>query len=560
MEDALKITRGTFHVCKKRIMNMGFDEKTAEMLCAQMLIKSGQIDSIDELVDTIKAGEDSEFSNDEFDEEKKKTKTKEEKSEKEKEEERLKKRGHQPKVEIGKSNIKGGMANPVEIPLRPFKSENRLQTKMERLQTEEEKFKTHEELQERATYAQQIKKRDAYFISDAEMGNFNVLNNVIKVPITLAKEMVQEYKIRTIDGIKTIKYFKPYSELQMAISDLKELPIIIEHKNWQPNDVVGLVKNLHDNDTKRSIDGIAFLTESKLSPSILWAVKNKKKFPVSIGFGAHMGAAGTFNGQDYDSIQEGIVLDHLALIIKSIPRCSPDDGCGLNIDAESPETEEDFTFKYEGNYYIDSNDFLLLFSGDIEKKRDKTNLKIDKSEKNMDDGQVPIQGDEPQEFEIIFANLRNFMKGKSVPELTQAVQVIKDTFGDGKMTEEITDLKAEIDALTKKLEDSEKDHSCDKKLLDAYKEKEMTELIDTIKKYEKFEDSDFEGKTIKDLRLMDATAKKFLPSDPKDAFTFPKSPQEKKKKVEDGSRPTINQENIWDDVNSQFPYLQAPRE
>ena len=162
---------------------------------------------------------------------------------------------------------------------------------------------------------------------DITFDSANPLNNVIKVPVILAKEMIQLYK----NGKES--HFKPYEELVKAIDSQEDLPIIIEHKRWGDDDVVGYVKEFKCNDSKRDIRGIAYLTKSKLPMGIVDRLAKSIVVPVSIGFWANLGDAGEFNGQKYDRIQKDIVLNHLAICINSIARC-PVESCGLNLDSE----------------------------------------------------------------------------------------------------------------------------------------------------------------------------------------------------------------------------------
>ena len=183
----------------------------------------------------------------------------------------------------------------------------------------------------------------AWFAEDTEFGTVNRLNNVLKIPVVLAREMVQDY------GEK--KHFKPYDELKKAIDKMEDLPVIIEHKNWVDDDIVGYVKEFKADDESRSIKGVAYLTESSLPEAIADTLKKHIVVPVSIGFWADLGDSGEFNGTKYDHVQRDMALNHLAICIRSIARCPPNQ-CGLNLDAElSPELNGDTLIKKGNQYY-----------------------------------------------------------------------------------------------------------------------------------------------------------------------------------------------------------------
>jgi Iap family predicted aminopeptidase len=85
--------------------------------------------------------------------------------------------------------------------------------------------------------------------NDAQIVSTNSkLNNIIKAPIILAAEMIQEYKVRQDDGeghitIHTEKHFKPYSELKKAAllaNEYGSLDMIVEHKDtYNEDEIIG---------------------------------------------------------------------------------------------------------------------------------------------------------------------------------------------------------------------------------------------------------------------------------------------------------------------------------
>jgi len=317
------------------------------------------------------------------------------------------------KIKVGlKVGAMGILPQKVEMPMKNL---NRLQTKLEKFITAEQSWLTSEEFLQRAQYARYMRKTDAdeefdedYEMSDeeftdsitklyneiveyyplntpeeaidrafelsegdnawimsneAEILSMNDgLNNIIKAPIILAREMVQRYT--TEKGV--VEYhFKPYHELKRAaerasISD--QLDIIIEHQDWYDSDnIMGYVKEIRADDKSRSIKGTCYFYESKLPDGLKQMIKDGEIIPVSIGFLAKLGKGGTFNNQEYKHTQEHIVLRHLAIILDSVARC-PAGVCGINlVDSKNEEkinNVKNFIIIKKENYYLN---YRLLF-------------------------------------------------------------------------------------------------------------------------------------------------------------------------------------------------------
>ena len=228
--------------------------------------------------------------------------------------------------------------------LLPMKNLNRLQTKMEKVITAEQRWLTAEQLAQRTQYAKYMRKQDSEEMTDeeftdsinelyteildyysnltpeeaidrafelpqgdnawimsneAEIISLNDgLNNIIKAPIILAKEMIQSY---TNEDGEIEYHFKPYSELKIAAELARQngsLDIIIEHQDWYDAEkVIGLVKEIRADDSTRTIRGMGYFHVNKLPNGLKQMIKDKEIIPVSIGFLAKLGDGGTWNGQ-----------------------------------------------------------------------------------------------------------------------------------------------------------------------------------------------------------------------------------------------------------------------
>lgn len=400
--------------------------------------------------------------------------------------------------------IPSGAMLPFKAEL-PMKNLNRLQTKMKKLATEEQKYLTAEQLERRAAYAGLMKKDsedikeifeefidsvheeyptltkeemiDGFFgelnitengekMSDnylvyapTEIGSFNDgLKNIIKFPVILAKEMINRYA----EG----NYFKPYPELRKSIEGVSDLPIMIEHSDSATDiNTVGYVKNLKSDNEKRVIKGTGYLQVSKTPEFLLKRIKSGEVIPVSIGFFSKLGESGVFNGEQYDSTQEDIVLNHLAICVRSIPRC-PTGSCGINLDSETEDTSLINNAEYE---IINIKKIINI-------------CKLDKNEeKQMEDSTMKLKHGAKADTDTTTDDVKammerfwKFMGGDATPEEKNAAKNrILKAFKDGE--QEKMDAKDNIELL--KLQDSLKEKEA--KILDLQKKFDDSNKIAT---------------------------------------------------------------------------------
>lgn len=397
-----------------------------------------------------------------------------------------------------------------------------------------------------------------YSVDNTVFDSVNNLNNVKKIPVTLAKEMVQEYG--------EMKHFKPYKELKNAIGRIDELPVIIEHKRFSDNDIVGYVKELRADDKDRAIKGFAYLTESRLPSSVLDLLDNNEIVPVSIGFFAEMGNEGEYNGEKYDATQENIQLNHLAICMRSKARCPPDK-CGLNVDSvvDGLEDAETGIIKKKEYYYN---------IGKKEEKRKNINHKEERIE--MDDANQDVESQEdayiPESHQKIFSKLNKLLNFLPIGERQDAIDYIAAMLADEEDEDydeeqgekkgeqdvgpdEYKDRKkdrgkkmtndAELKAKIKELEDSLKEKEEE---LEDYKEKERKHLIDSITEFSVYKEDELEDKCINELRVIEDAVSRFEPSNAK-----PKIPKPREDKdFEDSEYERIKPESIFSETNKSF--------
>lgn len=476
----------------------------------------------------------------------------------------------------------------------PQKSLHKLQTKLEKLFTEEQKFLTSEQRMQRAKYATTMKKTDAQEIADI-IGEENMnyfrfddayfndeividaansgLNNIIKAPVILAKELVQQYVFRNEDGsTRSENHFKPFDELSKAINELEQLPMIIEHKDsWEEEEVVGYVKQFVADDKLRAIRGTAYFYENRLPQVLIDNIKSGLPIAVSIGFMAELGGSGLFNGLIYEHTQENIILEHLAICLESLPRCSIDQ-CGVNLGDKKDTIEEpEFTIINKGSYYYNINNLIDIEETRINKQNTDNKIKSD----NMTEDSFPdpksgeIAGDEPHYFEVMLKRMRKYIHGES--------EFIDPNFAKKKIQEiiqHLTDEEEETETLQGEdnMEEKEFEDAIAKKdeEIEILKEIVKDSLIKEIRSFTDAKTQEklkLEDKCVKELRIVRDTVAVFEPikeeadvlpieskeeklEEMKDAGIAPTDEPKKYKKVRDEGDYLIS--DMFADVNEEF--------
>lgn len=486
----------------------------------------------------------------------------------------------------------------------PMKNLNRLQTKMEKIVTEESKNLTEEQFEQRKQYAKYMRKADAeeelsdedyintlenlydaiieyypelpekeaidrafmppqgdkaWIMSDeAQIISINDgLNNIIKAPIILAKEMIQEYT--TEKGEKELHY-KPYGELRDAALLAQSngpLDIIIEHQDvYDDEKVIGYVKNIKAHDSTKTIRGTGYFHEAKLPDGLKQMISDGKIISVSIGFLAILGDGGEWNGKKYKHIQQNIILRHLAVCLDSIPRC-PKGVCGINLKDSNNDIKKIYSIINKDSYYYNICNIIK----DSKKETNNKNIIDINKEKSKTmqtdaDKEGHIAATEPDDLEAILKRLRMLLAGN--PDLkSNASARILAALGIKNKSDDKMDEKEFQDAISVKdseIEKLAKDFADAKASIKAFEEKERASLMIKIKKFgDKYSDEELLKEDLKGLEKIADAASRFAPSD-KSPEIIPVAPKgdkdEMEKDLKDAER--IDPFSIYDDVNKEF--------
>ena len=542
MIEDIKLKKGKYDVCIKKLLTIGIPQIDAKIICGQQLLGDGK-DCVSKKV-SIFSKEHPDWSHDKtiaaahgycrshgLKDAIKPGKISSEIG-------RLsgismRKLGSLIKLIKSKKGLKIGHAGilPFKIEL-PQKNLNRLQTKLERLVTEESKLLTAEQSEQRSQYATYMKKGDSEEQSDedfikeleeeisiiiglnddlplrqiedsiiryltpfrlrknvwvdstVEVGKANLgMNNIIKAPITLAVEMIQEYRFQNEDGsIRVEKHLKDYDELKMAIIGLNKLYMTVDHKeDWTFIDTIGCVRQIYADDKTRSIRGMGYFKTIALPEVLKDALENGLPFGVSIGFLAELDGPGIFKGVEYNFVQRNIQLDHLTVTVISSPRC-PIESCGVNVENQKIVDNMEFTLINKSDNYYNINNILLDFKETIEKQNQEEILgDIMQEDGFKDPSSGKVAGDEPKLYEEMFGKLRKWLAGVTDPDVKSALkaEIIK-LFGDNI---EMNDKEFE-DAIAKKDSKIDTMNSMLKRMLKrdilSFTDKFTTEKLDNM--------------------------------------------------------------------------------
>lgn len=494
----------------------------------------------------------------------------------------------------------------------PMKNLNRLQTKLEKTVTAESKWLTAEQYEQRKQYAKYMRKTDAdteekemideeftdsintlyaeiinyypdlneeealdrafepprgdnaWILSDeSEIVSMNDgLNNIIKAPIILAKEMVQSY---TNDKGEIEYHFKPYEELKDAIERIKQegsLDIIIEHQDWYDNEhIIGTVKEFRADDDNRDIRGMGYFNVQKLPKGLLKAIRDGEAIPVSIGFLAKLATGGNWNGIDYKYTQRNIHLRHLAICLDSVARC-PVGVCGVNLeDAKNPENTKFFTIIKKPSYYLNICNIINDSKKETNKNLNQNSEKVEIMQKDSKTGKK-LKGDEPVLIEAFLARLRSMLFDdeweEELADPDSAIDRIVSALKMAKRSDSIMEEKEFSDAIAEKeakIEELNKMISDAKEMIGKYEEKERLNLIQSIKKFgDKYSDEELQDKDIPTLEIIADAVSKFSPSEDK-AEVLPVAGKDDKEKMEDNLEEKVERidfSRVFEDINKEF--------
>jgi len=211
------------------------------------------------------------------------------------------------------------------------------------------------------------------------------VDGILSVPAVIARQMVYQY-----DGLKALK---PFEELKEAARFADGIPVTLEHPPagvvTDRAEVLGFLKNpIAENDELKGVLEIS-------NKDLIGDIKNGAYTDVSPGFFCEIDrTAGTLDSAEYDAVQLGIFLNHVAVC--KTGRCSLEDGCGLLTDsAPTPDTSdlakitaERDALKAELEKIISTEkDALiadLVAAQDAKTKEDLEKLRLDELKKELD--------------------------------------------------------------------------------------------------------------------------------------------------------------------------------
>ena len=144
-------------------------------------------------------------------------------------------------------------------------------------------------------------------------------NEILRVPIVLAKEMVYHY-----DGYDA---FRPKEELEEVAKFLRGVPVTRGHPEAKMvtdrEEVLGWATGAEFEDDE--LRAILEITDKELINDI----RSKKLQGVSPGHFSKLDrtSSGEYNGEHYDLTQRDIFVDHIAIVERG--KCNTEDGCGI---------------------------------------------------------------------------------------------------------------------------------------------------------------------------------------------------------------------------------------
>jgi len=411
---------------------------------------------------------------------------------------------------------------------------------------------------------------NSYFYESAAVklaGTASMLNNVLKIPVVIAAEMVQMYHRSELpywvqdqlpETVDFVPIYKNYDELVKSADSVDRVPSIINHTHFVSSDddpeIVGWLKQLRGDPKKRTVKGYLYLAVDKIGNELELRIRNGDVIDVSIGGSCNFSPGGTFQGQAYLLSQTNITLNHLAILPDEPGRC-PSNVCGLNKDSGAKVTEIGLTSEFQMNAIAGS--LGRFFQGP-----DLTQPVLDIAPKLP-----PIRpiyaGDPTLDQYRSSSVLPGDMNSMTEAELLKQIALLTDQLNAANkksaelsqnlnlkdltaLQSEITDAKVQIDTL-KAVNEKQKAEidmlsKANAELIDSQKKQEEVEkagIIDRIVAAKIQDKATLDGKCIKELRIMDSTLRSAgLYAKIKDVAHsgFPKpDPQDRKKDPGDES-------------------------
>lgn len=195
--------------------------------------------------------------------------------------------------------------------------------------------------------------------SDASGGFRKVVEDGVEylvADVVAQREGVYYYP--AVDG-GVRREFAPAEELEAALEGVNRVPIVVSHPEGPNGDptmlhdtrsvgsVVGEWRDLRTTEDGQGVAGATWIRAAEVGEhdgalrSYVNAVRRRGLGEVSTGYDIEHAepASGYYNGQQYEYIQRGIQLDHLALLPEEQGDCSVADGCGVGRANQSDGTD-----------------------------------------------------------------------------------------------------------------------------------------------------------------------------------------------------------------------------
>lgn len=259
-----------------------------------------------------------------------------------------------------------------------------------------------EEARRRGLDSSMVSPSSGIYTEPISLGNVQKLNGIWKVPVILARQMVQMYHRSEIpffddvlpEDIQWIPVLKDYEELKKGVPKITQgwIPWVIPHTEGtflpdlypfskdeasretfiKDGEVRGKVKDIVANDTEKSIKGNVYLKPEKHEQEWLDMIDKGEIMNVSIGFSAYFDFdPGEYEGQEYWLVQRDFYYGHLAGLPNHRGKC-PAGLCGLGMDQiNSPvrlpskiQTIPPLSYKNSFLGYIDHKPSILITSTD----------------------------------------------------------------------------------------------------------------------------------------------------------------------------------------------------
>lgn len=406
------------------------------------------------------------------------------------------------------------------------------------------------------------------------------LNNTIKVPIILARELIQNYGVDELPSwvkeqidpsIKYLPVLKKYSALKDSVEGLEQLPILFHRHasgftEFREDDpmVQGMVKQIVAEDGRKLIRGMAYISTKNMTEEEKNRILSGEVIDVSVGGSFILGSGGIYDdGRKYALSQEGIKLRHVVILFHDEGRC-PNDMCGVNLDKKHKieDTPNDFIIfnspDWTGHIVgqcVKRKQEIVAVEDSFKKDKLINDLNKDNSNSLQMKDQVSIMDEKElakllKKLEKLEAELADRDSKEYTKKLTEANEKIKDL--DSKLETALEDIKSkdlEIETIKKTLDEKTKD-------LDVFEAERIGEIKDVLLKSKKWTEDELKDKKLKDMNELMKFHEKYNTSQSKSGKTLPKPRQDlRDKNIEknlEGNKDEVTLEDASINMNTLY--------